>query len=54
MDSVNESNLTSQHPSEMPMRQAGHVQYSFTNEETKFLKDTNTCAFDNFIGVYGK
>ena len=54
LDSVNESSLTSQHPSEMPMRQVGHVQYSFTNEETKFLNDTNTCAIDNFIGVYGE
>jgi hypothetical protein len=47
LESVNESSLTNQHPSEMPMRQAGHVQYSFTTEETKFLED-------NFIGVYGE
>ena len=42
IDSVNESSLTTQHTSQMPMKYAEHVDYSFTS------------VIDNFIGLYGK
>ena len=44
----------------MKMKLADHVEYSFTNEEKKYLNtDTNkqstgTCVIDNFIGLYGE
>ena len=57
IDTVNESSLTQQHPSQMKMKLAEPVEYSFTHEEKKFLnKDglTGSCVIDNFIGVYGE
>ena len=60
IDTVNESSLSQQHPSQMKMKLADHVEYSFTNEEKKYLNtDTNkqstgTCVIDNFIGLYGE
>jgi hypothetical protein len=40
----------------MAMKYAGHVDYSFTNEDKQFLNtdNENTCVMDNFIGMYGK
>ena len=38
----------------MPLRQAGHIEYSFTTQETKYLTTDNTCVIDNLVGVYGK
>ena len=58
IDTVDESKLTTQHPTQMKMKYSEHVDYSFTNEEKKFLntdnKLTGTCVIDNFIGMYGK
>ncbi len=56
IDSVNESSLTTQHTSQMPMKYAEHVDYSFTNEDKQFLniESAGTCVIDNFIGLYGK
>ncbi len=38
----------------MPLRQAGHLQYNFTEQETKYLLNDNTCVIDNLVGLYGK
>jgi hypothetical protein len=38
----------------MPLRQAGHLEYNFTKQETKFLTTENTCVIDNLVGLYGK
>ena len=57
IDTVNESTLKTQHPSQMKMKQATHINYSFTNEEKKFLNEKSTwgtCVIDNFVGMYGK
>ena len=57
IDTVNQSTLTHQQPSQMKMKYAEHVDYSFTKEEKKFLnKDSlnGTCVIDNFIGMYGE
>ena len=58
IDAVNESTLTTQHPSQMKMKYAEHIDYSFTNEEKKFLDKVplngGTCVIDNFVGMYGK
>ncbi len=48
------SQITSSNPSTMPLRQAGHIEYSFTTEETKYLTTENTCVIDNLVGVHGK
>ena len=55
IDSVNESSLTTQHTTQMPMKYAEHVDYSFTNEDKQFLNinSEGTCVIDNFIGLYG-
>jgi hypothetical protein len=38
----------------MPLRQAGHLQYNFTEQESKDLLNDNTCGIDNLVGLYGK
>jgi hypothetical protein len=38
----------------MPLRQTGHLQYNFTEQETKYLLNDNTCVIDNLVGLYGK
>ena len=48
------SQITSSDPSTMPLRQAGYIEYSFTEQETKYLTTENTCVIDNLVGVYGK
>jgi hypothetical protein len=53
-DPVVGSQITSSDPSNMPLRQAGHIEYSFTTQETKYLTTENTCVIDNLLGVYGK
>ena len=53
-DPVVGSQIKSSDPSTMPLRQAGHIEYSFTEQETKFLTTENTCVIDNLVGVYGK
>ena len=55
IDSVNEKYLTTQPTSQMPMKYAEHVDYSFTNEDKQFLntESEGTCVIDNFIGLYG-
>ena len=50
------SKLTTQHPSQIKMKRATHVDYSFTNEDKQFLNEKEkygTCVIDNFIGMYG-
>ncbi len=37
----------------MPLCQAGHLEYNFTKQETKFLTTENTCVIDNLVGLYG-
>ncbi len=37
IDTVNESAWTQQPPAQMRMRSVEHVDYSFTNEENKYL-----------------
>jgi 5-methylcytosine-specific restriction enzyme A len=58
IDTVNESKLTTQDPTQMKMKYIEHVDYSFTQEEKKFLNAdhqlTGTCVIDNFVGMYGK
>ena len=53
-DPVVGSQITSSNPSTMPLRQAGHLEYNFTKQETKFLITENTCVIDNLVGLYGK
>ena len=53
-DPVVGSQITSSDPVNMPLRQAGHIEYSFTTQETKYLTTENTCVIDNLVGVYGK
>jgi hypothetical protein len=53
-DPVVGSSTTSSYPSTMPLRQAGHFEYNFTKQETKFLITENTCVIDNLVGLYGK
>ena len=53
-DPIAGSQITPTDPTTMPLRQAGHLEYSFTTEETKFLTTENTCVIDNLVGVYGK
>ena len=38
----------------MPLRQAGCLEYNFTEQETKYLLNENTCVIDNLVGLYGK
>ncbi len=51
IDTVNESSLTQQHTSQMPMKYSEHVDYSFTNEDKQFLntESENTCVIDNLL-----
>ncbi len=53
-DPVVGSQIKSSDPSTMPLRQAGHIESSFTTQETKYLTTENTCVIDNLVGVYGK
>jgi len=48
------SSITSSDPANMPLRQTGHLQYNFTEQETKYLLNDNTCVIDNLVGLYGK
>ena len=48
------SQIQSSNPANMPLRQAGHIEYSFTTQETKYLTTENTCVIYNLVGVYGK
>jgi hypothetical protein len=38
----------------MPSRQAGYIEYSFTEQETKYLTTENAFIIYNHVGVYGK
>ena len=48
------SQITSSNPANMPLRQAGYIQYNFTEQETKYLLNENTCVIDNLVGLYGQ
>jgi 5-methylcytosine-specific restriction endonuclease McrA len=48
------SQIQSSNPRNMPLRQAGYIEYNFTNQETKYLTNENTCVIDNLVGLYGK
>ena len=52
IDSVDESSLVSTSPTTMYLKSASAINYNFTNEEVKFLKDTNHCVEDNLLGIY--
>ena len=53
-DPIIESNITASDTINMPLRQATHLEYSFTEEEKKYLLHENTCVIDNLLGLYGK
>ena len=53
-DPVVGSQITSSNPANMPLRQAGCLEYNFTEQETKYLLNENTCVIDNLVGLYGK
>ncbi len=38
----------------MPSRKAGYLQYNFTEQETKYLLNDNTCVTDNLVELHGK
>ena len=38
----------------MPLRQAGYLQYNFTDQETKYFLNDNTWVIDKLVGLYGK
>ena len=48
-----ESNIKSSDIKHMPLRQVGHIEYNFTEQETKYLTKDNTCVIDNLVGLYG-
>ena len=50
---VEESQITSSDPRNMPLRQSGYVEYNFTQQETQYLMHENTCVIDNLVGLYG-
>ena len=54
IDTVNQSTLTHQQPSQLKIKYAKHAEYSHTKEEKKFLNINGTCVIDNFIGMYGE
>ena len=53
-DPIEESQITLSDPKNMPLRQAGHLEYNFTIQETKYLLNENTCVIDNLVGLYGE
>ena len=53
-DPIIESNITASDSRNMPLRQATYLEYSFTEEEKKYLLHENTCVIDNLLGLYGK
>ena len=53
-DPIIESNITTSDSRNMPLRQATYLEYSFTEEEKKYLLHENTCVIDNLLGLYGK
>ena len=53
-DPVVGSQIKSSNPKYMPLRQAGCLEYNFTEQETKYLLNENTCVIDNLVGLYGK
>ncbi len=53
-DVVEDSEIKASDPKDMPLRQCGHLEYSFTEEEAEYLTTENTYVIDNLIGVYGK
>ncbi len=38
----------------MPSRQAGYIEYIFTEQETKYLTTENAFVINYLVGVYGK
>jgi hypothetical protein len=38
----------------MLLRQAGYLQYNFTEQGTTYLLNENTCVIDNLVGLYVK
>jgi hypothetical protein len=49
-----ESSITSSNPANMLLRQAGYLQYNFTEQGTTYLLNENTCVIDNLVGLYVK
>ena len=52
IDVVDETGMTPSLPSTMFLKLASPMNYTFTTEERKFLKNEGTCVEDNLIGIY--
>ena len=44
--------MTASTPSTMFLKLASAMNYTFTTEERKFLKNEGTCVEDNLLGIY--
>ena len=52
IDVVDETGMTASTPSTMFLKLASPVNYTFTTEERKYLKNEGTCVEDNLLGIY--
>jgi hypothetical protein len=52
IDIVDETRMTPSLPSTMFLKLASSINYTFTTEESKFLKNEGTCVEDNLLGIY--
>ena len=52
IDVVDETGMTASAPSTMFLKLASPINYTFTTEERKFLKNQDTCVEDNLLGIY--
>ena len=52
IDVVDETGITASTPSTMVLKLASPMNYTFTTEERKFLKNEGTCVEDNLLGIY--
>ena len=52
IDVVDETGMSASTPSTMFLKLASPMNYTFTTEERKFLKNEGTCVEDNLLGIY--
>ena len=51
-DVVGEFGMSASSPSTMFLKLASPMNYTFTSEERKILKNEGTCVEDNLLGIY--
>ena len=52
IDVVDETGMSASAPSTMFLKLASPMNYTFTTEERRFLKNEGTCVEDNLLGIY--